>query len=269
MSLQGKIFRLADPAPLEDDLSYVWRKALRGQQLDAVQLAQRCGVEKTAIDALISGKADSALLDQAADVLNLHADAIRRHGDIRPVIPHLHGVSRLQLPFEQDSVNAWLIRDEDQTLLFDTGFERDSARVLLQNTGIAPLDLFITHDHRDHVGGILGLRPLVKKHHEMSYGQSLRIGGLDVKCFDLSGHCIPAYGYLIHGLSRPICVVGDALFAGSIGGCSDSFTYQMALRNLRHHVMSLADDTILLTGHGPATTVGQEKRGNPFLAAQA
>jgi glyoxylase-like metal-dependent hydrolase (beta-lactamase superfamily II) len=60
--------------------------------------------------------------------------------------------------------------------------------------------------------------------------------------------------------------VGDALFAGSIGGCPDSFTYQMALRNLRHHVLSLTGDTILLPGHGPATTVALERAYNPFFA---
>ncbi|MFM2171767.1 MAG: hypothetical protein RI957_1996 [Verrucomicrobiota bacterium] len=268
MSSPGKIYRLADSAPLEDDLSYVWRKAMRGNQLDAAQLAQRCAVDPSAIDALIYQQADPSLTSKAAEVLGLQADAILGHGSYQPVVPHLQGINRLQLPFEQDTVNAWLVRDEDQTLLFDTGFDRDSARVLLQNTGIAPLDLFITHDHRDHVGGMMGLRPLVKKHHEMGYGHSVRIGALEITCFDLSGHCIPAYGYHISGFSRPICVVGDALFAGSIGGCADSFTYHMALRNLRQHVISLPDDTILLTGHGPATTVGQEKRSNPFLASK-
>jgi hydroxyacylglutathione hydrolase len=266
MSSRAKICRLADPAPLEDDLSYVWRKALRGHALDAASLARKCDVEKSEIDALMGGHAEPSLLTKAAECLDLHADAIRLHRNYKPQVPHLQGVVRLSLPFEEDTVNAWLIRDEDQTLLFDTGFDRDSACALLQSTGIAPLDLFITHDHRDHVGGISGLRPLIKKHHEMPYGQSLRLGALEISCFDLSGHCIPTYGYQIRGLSRLICVVGDALFAGSIGGCQDSFTYQMALRNLRHHVMSLPDDTILLTGHGPATTVGQEKRHNPFLA---
>ncbi len=269
MSSPGKMCRLADPAPLEDDLSYLWRKALRGHALDASTLAWKCDVDKADIDALIAGKAQPDLLAKAAAILGLHAPALQQHATYQPQVPHLHGVTRLSLPFDDDTVNAWLIRDEDQTLLFDTGFERDSACALLQSTGIAPLDLFITHDHRDHVGGIPGLRPLIKKHHEMPYGQSLRLGALEISCIDLSGHCIPTYGYQIRGLSRLICVVGDALFAGSIGGCQDSFTYQMALRNLRHHVMSLPDDTILLTGHGPATTVGQEKRRNPFFAGGA
>jgi glyoxylase-like metal-dependent hydrolase (beta-lactamase superfamily II) len=181
-------------------------------------------------------------------------------------VPNVHAVIGLRLPFETDTVNAWLIREEDEALLFDTGFERDSARQALQTLGVADLHLFLTHDHRDHVGGIAGLSSTVKKRHAMLFGHAQRIGALEIRCVDLSGHCIPSYGYVITGLSRTICVVGDALFAGSIGGCADAFTYQMALSNLRQHVMSLPDDTILLPGHGPATTVGQEKRSNPFLA---
>jgi hydroxyacylglutathione hydrolase len=267
MSSLAKCCRLADPAPLEDDITYVWRKAMRGHGLDAAGLAEKCGVEKSAIDALLSGQAPPHVLENAAMVLHLHPDALKKHASYRPGVPHLHAVTRLQLPFESDAVNAWLIREDDHTLLFDTGFERDSVRQILQPLGTSDIHLFLTHDHRDHVGGVNALRPSIKKHHEMSYGQVTRLGALTITCLDLSGHCIPTYGYLITGLSRNVCVVGDALFAGSIGGCTDPFTYQMALRNLRHHVLSLHDDVILLPGHGPATTVGQEKRGNPFLAS--
>lgn len=266
MSSQAKSCRLADPAPLEDEMPYVWRKAMRGQAVNIEGLAQRCGVDSSAIAAFLTGHSDDALLDPIAAVLQLNAAAIRGLSQYRPLVPHLHAVTRLQLPFEQETVNAWLIREEDQTLLYDTGFESDSVAQLLQPLGIAEIQLFLTHDHRDHVGGIASLTNLTKKQHAMSHGHEIRLGPLEIRCIDLSGHCIPTYGYIIAGLTRTLCVVGDALFAGSIGGCADPFTYQMALRNLRHHVMTLPDDTILLPGHGPATTVGQEKRHNPFLA---
>lgn len=267
MSSASKCCRLADPAPLEDDLPYIWRKAMRGHGLNLDGLAQRCGVTSTAMEAFIAGKGDPALIEKTSAVLQLCASAIKGLPHYGPQVPHVHAVTRLQLPFEEENVNAWLIREEDQTLLFDTGFERESVVRLLQPLGIAEIQLLLTHDHRDHVGGIAGLRPLVKKQLELSHGQSLRLGSLELRCIDLSGHCIPTYGFVITGLSRPLCVVGDALFAGSIGGCADAYTYQMALRNLQHHVMSLPEETILLPGHGPATTVGQEKRSNPFLAS--
>jgi len=265
MSSRAKSCRLADPAALEDELPYVWRKAMRGKSLNVEGLAQRCGVENSAIEDFLAGHGNAALLDPIAAILQLNATAIRGLSQYRPQVPHIHAVTRLQLPFEDETVNAWLIREEDHTLLFDTGFERDSVLQLIQPLGIAEMHLFLTHDHRDHVGGIASLRALTKKQQALSYGQELRLGALHIRCIDLSGHCIPTYGYIITGLTRTLCVVGDALFAGSIGGCADAFTYQMALRNLQHHVMTLPDDTILLPGHGPATTVGQEKRHNPFF----
>jgi hydroxyacylglutathione hydrolase len=262
----AKCCKLADPAPLEDDVRYVLRKAMRGRGMDAVTLSARSGIARQEVDAWLAGEGKETALSAMAAILGLHPQTLAELASYQPQVPHLHAVTRLQLPFEEENVNAWLIREEDQTLLFDTGFERDSIANLLAPLGVAEFQLFLTHDHRDHVGGLPGLRSMIRKHHVMEYGQTLRCGALEIRCIDLSGHCIPTYGYLIGGLSRSIFVVGDALFAGSIGGCADPFTYDMALRNLHHHVMNLPDDTILLPGHGPATTVGQEKRHNPFLA---
>lgn len=257
--------RLVDSFSLEDDLSYVWRKALRGHELTAVDLANRWGISASAWDAILAGEMNEQA-DTLAAALHLCPDALRSHRSYRPQVPHITAVSRLHLPFEEDYVNAWLIREEDTTLLFDTGHGANDALQLLRQVGAADLQLFLTHDHRDHVGGIAALRPITQKQHAIPLGSSIFLVSLHIKCFDLAGHCLPSYGYLIEGLSRPLCVVGDALFAGSIGGCPDSFTYEMALRNLRHHVFSLPAHTILLPGHGPATTVAQERKNNPFFA---
>lgn len=266
MTFSAKCCKLADPANLEDDVRYVLRKAMRGCGMDVATVAARSGITQQEVEAWLTGHGEEISLSSMAKTLALHPQALAKLAGYQPQVPHVHAVTRLQLPFGEENVNAWLIREEDQTLLFDTGFERDSVANLLAPLGVAEFQLFLTHDHRDHVGGLPGLRSMIKKHHAMEYGQTLRCGSLELRCIDLSGHCIPTYGFLISGLTRNICVVGDSLFAGSIGGCADAFTYEMALRNLRHHVMSLPDDTILLPGHGPATTVGQEKRHNPFLA---
>jgi glyoxylase-like metal-dependent hydrolase (beta-lactamase superfamily II) len=261
----ARLARLADSIPLEDELHYVWRKALRGHELSVADLDKRWGISPAAWEAILAGD-PSEQATKLATALHLSPTALRHLGKYRPQAPHITAVSRLHLPFEEETVNAWLIREDDHTLLFDTGYGATDALHLLRQIGAADLQLFLTHDHRDHVGGIAALRPITQKQHAIPLGSSISLGNLHIKCLDLAGHCLPSYGYLIEGLSRPLCVVGDALFAGSIGGCPDSFTYNMALRNLRHHVLSLPADTILLPGHGPATTVAQEREHNPFFA---
>lgn len=265
MSSAGNICRVSDAANLEDDIGYVLRKAMRGVGKTPAQVAEVAGLSIAELDACIAGRANTNALHAVASALSLSPLALSALPQYRPIVPILQGVTRLEVPFESDTVNSWLIRVEDQTLLFDTGFQPDSVHRLLQVLGAADVDVFLTHDHRDHVGGLAALAPLMRKHQHIPLGQSLTFGPLRVKSIDLAGHCIPTTGYVIEGLSRPICVTGDALFAGSIGGCPDPFTYQMALRNIHQHLLCLPNTTILLPGHGPATTVGQEKKCNPFL----
>ncbi|RYD56127.1 MAG: hypothetical protein EOP83_21445, partial [Verrucomicrobiaceae bacterium] len=99
----------------------------------------------------------------------------------------------------------------------------------------------------------------------MKPGESFRRGPLIVRTVDLSGHYTPSLGYLVDGLSVPVLVTGDALFAGSMGGCDTPSLYQHALARLKDVLTSLPDSTVLLPGHGPATTLGEERSGNPFL----
>ncbi len=159
---------------------------------------------------------------------------------------------------------ACFIRVVGFIVLFDAGFSDVSIALALDAAGISKIDAtFITHDHRDHVGGldeVLKRGPL----HSMRPGDSVALGPLMIHAFDLSGHCDDSLGYLIDGLEKPVCVVGDALFAGSIGGCPPE-TYQPALAHLRRGVFSLPDETVLVPGHGPATTVGEERISNPFF----
>ncbi|MCX6958329.1 MAG: MBL fold metallo-hydrolase [Verrucomicrobiae bacterium] len=79
------------------------------------------------------------------------------------------------------------------------------------------------------------------------------------------GHSPGGTTYVVRGMSSEIAVVGDALFAGSVGGIPPS-SYEAALKAIRKNILSLPDDTILSPGHGPLTTVGDEKARNPFFA---
>jgi glyoxylase-like metal-dependent hydrolase (beta-lactamase superfamily II) len=72
--------------------------------------------------------------------------------------------------------------------------------------------------------------------------------------------------YVVTGLAHPIAIVGDSLFAGSMGG--GNVSYRDALRNNLEKILRLPDETIICPGHGPMTTVGEEKQHNPFFAGK-
>ena len=94
-------------------------------------------------------------------------------------------------------------------------------------------------------------------------GFSYKCGFLSLFAKHTHGHALGGMSYVIEGLERPIAVVGDAIFAGSMGGATIS--YEDALRTNREKIMTLPDDTVLCSGHGPMTTVSEEKKNNPFF----
>lgn len=261
---------------LEDDFTDVLGKALASRQLGPAEAAAAAGIPERAVRAFQAGKFDPDTARRLAPVLGLDADAFATHADYRPQDPALPEIIRLDLPFGGGQVNAWLIVAGDQSLLIDAGFDVSHLLGALdRHFGRMPDRVFITHAHRDHLGavdkllgaglpvhaaGIAGCMPLQP-------GDRVRCGSLVVKARDLSGHAVPSLGYEVEGLSLPVLATGDALFAGSIGGCANPELYRHALQRLRGELAGLPDETALLPGHGPATTLGQERLRNPFLSA--
>jgi len=258
---------------LEDDYTWVIRKALRGLGLTAGDAAGQAGLPENRMLAFTEGDFSEDAARRLAPVLHLQIEALVNHPGYQPQPLALPGIHRLDFPFGEERVNAWLIWTDDTAILFDSGFEPDSCVVALDAIGAAhPGWVFVTHAHRDHVGGIPALvargnvvyGDQIENTRHLRPGDSIRCGPLTVRACDLSGHADPALGYHIDGLARPVLVTGDAIFAGSIGGCSPPAIYQKALRNLKQVLTPLPDSTVLLPGHGPATTLGEERANNPF-----
>ena len=95
-------------------------------------------------------------------------------------------------------------------------------------------------------------------------GKRFRVASLEIEARLTSGHSPGGMTYVVTGLSRPVAIVGDSLFAGSMGG--GNISYEDALRNNREKILTLPDETIVCPGHGPLTSVGKENRENPFFA---
>src|SRR5262249_14811842 len=93
-------------------------------------------------------------------------------------------------------------------------------------------------------------------------GKTFHVGNLKIETRQKSGHARGGITYVVSGLARRLAGVGDALFACSMGG--GMISYEEALRTNRKEIFSLPDDTVVCPGHGPLTTIGEQKKHNPF-----
>ena len=100
----------------------------------------------------------------------------------------------------------------------------------------------------------------------LSHGLEIELGSLRLEVRHTPGHSPGGVCFVVHGGPEPTAIVGDVLFAGSIGR-TDLFggSFPILQRSIRDQLYSLPDETRVVCGHGPDTTIGLEKRSNPFV----
>ncbi len=138
--------------------------------------------------------------------------------------------------------------------------------------------VLITHNHKKHVSGLKTLRKIYNfktyaANYEIEGEESMilkgdgliRLAGMNINYFSLPGHSSDSIIYKIGGT----LFTGDALSNGMIGKTTSIYARQMLIRNLNEKVMSQSDNTALLPGHGPPTTVGAERKYNQDLNPKA
>lgn len=269
---------------LEDNFEDIIGKALNGTGMADGVLSFLTGVETDTIEKLKEGKFDEAAVRAIASALGLDAETLveRAHGFWRPEEVGLAGLQQFNTLFDDDpedpmTVNAYLVWDEQtkEAALFDTGANADDALVVIAEKGLTLKALFITHTHLDHIIDrdkvttahpdaivyVNGMEPIGNAT-RFAAGDSFSIGTLRVSTRLTWGHSPAGTTYVIHGLDRPVAVVGDALFAQSQGGGVISFHDSLATN--RAEIFTLEDQTVVCPGHGPMTSVGEEKAHNPF-----
>ena len=266
--------------PLEDNFADILGKALRGKNLTTPGAAKSAGLSEAAIDRLLAGEFDEPAARALATVLQLNGEALVRlaRGDYRPQVACPLALVAATTPYGDMTVNAYLLWDEENrdAAIFDTGAD---AAPLLQ--AVASLDLnvvaiFLTHSHADHVHALAVLKreleveawssdiEPVRGTKTFRPGDLFNTGRHFIRTRLTPGHSPGGTTYVIEGAILQAAIVGDAIFAGSIGRVRED--YQGTLTNIRREILGLSDSTILCPGHGPLTTVAGEKAHNPFFA---
>jgi len=265
---------------LEDFSEDIIAKAQDGLRVTNRELAEQAGIDLAEVKALKAGEPSAEeALRRAAPVLGLDPDRLvaAARGEWLPKPQTVAGLTLFTSRFHSMIVNAYLVEAPDGTsVLFDTGVDPDPilARLDRERTGLSAI--LLTHGHPDHVaalGAILAAHPDTPVHahpdegvaeaRPFAWGQTVRAGAFALRCLETPGHTPGGTSFLFEGREPPLCIVGDALFAGSVGGCAGD--YERSLRCVREHLLQLPPETVLCPGHGPVTTVAEERAHNPFF----
>jgi len=266
---------------LEDNLGDIVGKSQRGLGISDSELAKKSGASADAIRKARDGRADEATLRAIAPVLDLDANALidLAQGKWNPdKLENFDGLAQFNTSYNGMLVNAYLVWDPAtrHAAAFDTGADCAGMLKLATNENLSIKLILLTHAHSDHVADLPRLREEtgaevfaparepVPGAEEIDEGKNFRLGKIDIEARLTWGHSAGGMTFVATGLARPIAIVGDSLFAGSMGG--GSVSYKDAVQNNLEKILTLPDETIICPGHGPMTSVGEEKKHNPFFA---
>lgn len=195
--------------------------------------------------------------------------------------------------------NCSIIGDEQthEAMVIDPGDQVDEIFTILRQANLTLKYIVVTHAHIDHIGGAMKLKaatgaPLLLNQNDLALlkmldvqaawlgapppgavqvdesineGQTLKIGNTTSQVIQTPGHTEGSICLLFPEEKK--LIAGDTLFAGSIGRTDlPGGSYEKIMRSLHTRLMALADDIEVIPGHGPLTTIGEERETNPFLS---
>jgi hydroxyacylglutathione hydrolase len=202
------------------------------------------------------------------------------------------------LPVGPLQCNCSVIGDETtrEAMVIDPGDDIEDVLALIEKHTLKVKQIVVTHAHIDHVGGAMKLRattgaPIllnqndsallkmldvqaawigmknpgqVEIDHSIGQADTLRAGSLTADVIHTPGHTEGSICLYFPAESK--LIAGDTLFAGSIGRTDlPGGSMDKIIQSLHEKVMALPDDTLVVPGHGPLTTIGEERESNPFL----
>ncbi len=283
----AKISGNVSAVQLEDHIGDIIRKASVMTNVTPAAAATAAGLSETELTALeTSGQCAKKInFDALAKALGLDAKKLAAiAGGWLPAKIDLSGWREIRVINTRDtdgmSVNCYLIWDEVQrdAALFDTGLDAQPVLDIIAAEGLTLQHIFITHSHYDHVQALPKIREAfpkarvhtgsknapVDQHNKNS--EIIHLGGLRITHRETPGHAEDGVTYLIGNWQEDaphVAIVGDTILAGSM--CNGNGQWELAKQKIREQILTLPAETLLCAGHGPLTTVAEEKAHNPFF----
>ncbi len=202
------------------------------------------------------------------------------------------------LPVGPLQCNCSVVGDESthEAIVIDPGDDVDEVLGLVRKHNLQVKQIVVTHAHIDHVGGAMKLRKAtgaaillnqndyallkmldvqaawigmptpgpVEIDHDLAHGDTVKAGSLTADVLHTPGHTEGSI--CLYFAPEKKLIAGDTLFAGSIGRTDlPGGSYKKIINSLRETVLALPDETVVVPGHGPLTSIGEERQSNPFL----
>ncbi len=273
---------------LEDHAGDILRKTRMGRNIPSEQVAAAAQIRPEQLTQFEERgePPDRIDLEAAAKLLNLDGAKLRRIAE--GWLPDAHDLSQWRhlRQIESDhggmAVNCFLLwdRSSGEAALFDTGWTARPIAELLEQFRLVLKHIFITHSHHDHIEALGEVRKQAPaaavhsnathapKNQKLAAGEHFSLGKLQITWRQTPGHATDGATYIINafpGKTPPVAIVGDAIFAGSIGGTRNHF--EIARQHIREKILTLPEATLICPGHGPVTTVKEQQDHNPFFPA--
>lgn len=200
-------------------------------------------------------------------------------------------------PFAQNAYVVWR-RGGREALVIDPGFDVEAIADVLAANDLTPTAILNTHGHADHIAGNAEMKarhpgaPLLIGRNEahllgdpsanlsapfglpftsppadrlVDDGERLDLAGLSIEVREIPGHSPGSVVFVLDEFDPPVVLGGDVLFAGSIGRTDLGGDFPRLASGIRSRLYALPDATVVWPGHGPSTTVGAERKNNPFV----